>query len=194
MGPWNSVTDKLIAEKEERKQEISTQCNETILSGFKCGVDGNTYTFSYDNEAQVNLAERWQLFQNDMITSIKVTAHKDDEDVRLTLNKEQFNELYLASVYHKENCISRYRDVFVPLIDNAVTLEQLEDIKWSNQVVHPEEPPIVVTGDATLDKKTAVIGAKTEDLTKATEQISLMTDVNGTALLELMNIIFSGMM
>lgn len=150
---WKSKSDLLQEAKESRKQSLSMSCQGCILSGFECTIKGTEYHFSYDKEAQANFSERWQLFQNDMIEEIKVTAHTDSEDVRLTFNKDSFNQLYLSSVMHKENCISKYRDNLLPLVDLAMTIEQVEAITWEAEVVEPEPSIVLVEDDNTLEKQ-----------------------------------------
>lgn len=173
--------------KNNKKEELSTACGECILEGFKAKVNGTEYRFSYDKEAQANLAERWQLFQNNMIDSITITAHAitDDSFKRITVDFKQFANIYLASVKHKEDCISRLHDLLIPMVDNAVTVEQVNDIHWDNQVVIPIEPSIVVKDDATLDKQLQETQAKSK-------QMSQTIELNGMAMMELMNIVFTG--
>lgn len=184
-GAPNNV---LLADlKVTKKAELSTACGECILEGFKARVNGTEYRFSYDREAQANLSERWQLFQNNMIESITITAHAitDDSFKRLSVDFKQFSNIYLASVKHKEDCISRLHDILIPMVDNAVTIEQINDIHWDNQVVIPIEPSIVVKDDDTLDKQLQETQAKSN-------QMSQTIDLNGLAMMELMNIVFTG--
>ena len=60
---WKSEEDLLEEAKENKKRELSSSCQEDILSGFDFGIGENAYHFSYDREAQNNLQERWQIFQ-----------------------------------------------------------------------------------------------------------------------------------
>lgn len=182
-----SRNELLKDSKDVKKAELSQACQECILAGFKAKVNGTDYRFSYDKEAQSNLYERWQLFQNNMIDSITITAHAttDDSFKRINVDFKQFATIYLASVKHKEDCISRLHDILVPMVDNAVTIEQINDIHWDNQVVIPIEPSIVVKDDATLDKQLQETQAKSK-------QMSQTIDLNGMAMMELMNIVFTG--
>lgn len=140
--------------KDLKKIELNKLCQDFILNGFLHNINGSIYHFSYDSEAQKNMSDRWNLFQNDMINSIKVTAHEEDgSDVRLAFNKAEFNILYLKSVQHKEHCISKYRDDLLPLIEQAMTVEQVEAITWDTVVVKPVPSLVVVEDDNTLDKQ-----------------------------------------
>lgn len=118
--------------KQAKRDELSLSCQEHILSGFNYKINNVEYHFSYDREAQNNYQERWQLFQNNMIESIVVTGHTlNGEDVRLPMNKEQFDKLYLSSVMHKENCIKKLRDDLLPLLDSSNGIEDIESIHLS---------------------------------------------------------------
>lgn len=190
IGNWKYQNGKLFKDaskalnelKQVKKDELSNTCTDIILKGFKTMIDNKEYWLSYDKEAQTNLTERWQLFQNSMITDITITVHStiDDSHKRLTVNKDQYEKIYMDSVKHKEDCISRLHDVLIPMVDNAVTIEQVKNINWSNKVIMPEEPSITVSDDTTLDKK---ITKTSKVSTKAMES----TDLNSMALMEFMN-------
>lgn len=179
----------LAGAKEDKKGELSIACQKAILGRFPSKHKGVSYTFSYDKEAQTNFAERWNLFQNNIITSIKLTAKTTpgEEVKRIQVNREEFTIIYLDSIKHKENCISRLQDLLIPMVNNAVSLKQLADIHWSNVSVFPGEPSIEVKDDATLAK-----GVKT-----AYEKAELAKDsseLTTTAFMEAMGLLFGGKM
>src|SRR5699024_1625092 len=89
--------DLLDETKQAKKQELSVACEEDILSGFDFEIGDNTYHFSYDREAQTNLQERWQLFQNNMVEEMGITAKLDGEHVRLKVDSKMFDKIYLES-------------------------------------------------------------------------------------------------
>lgn len=143
------VVDNL---KNAKKGELSQACQECILGGFTSKVDGVDYHFSYDREAQMNYQERWQLFQNNMIDSIVMTAHGlDGSDARLEVDKKIFDNIYLDSVKHKENCIKRLRDDLFPLVDNSQSVEDLNAISWDMEILTPTPESIVVRDDKLLN-------------------------------------------
>lgn len=153
---WDeNISDLKFLEESKlaKNDELSRICQEQIVSGFNCEISGISYHLSYDKEAQSNLAERFQLFQNDMITEIKITAHKGDEIARVICDKKLFNSIYIASVQHKENCISKYRDELLPLVEQSITVEQVESITWETVVVEPKPSLVLVEEDNTLDKQ-----------------------------------------
>lgn len=150
---WKSKDDLLLESKNNKKSELSLSCQESILSGFYTEVNGEKYRVSYDRESQNNLQERWQLFQNNMVESIVITAHLGDEDVRLEVDKEQFNNIYMDSVMAKENKIKKLRDDLFPLVDNAKSEKDLESITWSLDIIEPKPETIKIKDDKLLGKE-----------------------------------------
>ena len=150
---WNSKEDLLEEAKENKKRELSSSCQEDILSGFDFEIGENTYHFSYDREAQVNLQERWQLFQNNMVDVMDITAKLDGEHVRLKVDSKMFDKIYLESVKAKEDKIKKLRDDLFPLVDRATDEKDLEGIVWDMTIIEPEPDSVVFKDDALLNKE-----------------------------------------
>ena len=150
---WNSKEDLLEEAKENKKRELSSSCQEDILSGFDFEIGENAYHFSYDREAQVNMQERWQLFQNNMVEEMNITAHLGEEDVRLTVDKDIFGKIYMQSVMVKENKIKKLREDLFPLVERAKSQSELDVIKWDMEVIEPNPESIALRDDETLDKE-----------------------------------------
>ena len=150
---WNSEEDLLEEAKENKKRELSSSCQEDILSGFDFEIGDNTYHFSYDREAQTNLQERWQLFQNNMVDVMDITAKLDGEHVRLKVDSKMFDKIYLESVKAKEDKIKKLRDDLFPLVDRATDEKDLEGIVWDMTIIEPEPDSIVFKDDALLNKE-----------------------------------------
>lgn len=150
---WNSEEDLLEEAKENKKRELSSSCQEDILSGFDFEIGENTYHFSYDREAQVNLQERWQLFQNNMVDVMDITARLNGEHVRLKVDSKMFDKIYLESVKAKEDKIKKLRDDLFPLVDRATDEKDLEGIVWDMTIIEPEPDSVVFKDDALLNKE-----------------------------------------
>lgn len=137
-GKWvSSLPLDYAIEHEKRKKDalLSRECQNAIVSGFPLEVFGSTYYFSYDKEAQTNILDTMRLFENNMIDEIAWNGRLrsvDGKRVRMKLNKEQFNQLYMASVKHKLSCISKYRDDLTELLNNAKTIDEIESITWES--------------------------------------------------------------
>lgn len=118
------------AYKNEKDQQLSLICSDTILKGFDYVVEGTSYHFSYDREAQTNFQETYALFQNNALNEVRWTASDGTRKLRLVFTKETFADLYFASVEHKLSCLSHYRDTLKPILDNANTIEAIAAVHW----------------------------------------------------------------
>lgn len=188
MGGYKLVDGDLIKDtsfilnqiKEAKKSELSLACQNRILSGFNHTVKGVDYHLSYDREAQNNYQERWQLFQNNMIESIVVTGHTlDGEDARLTMNKEQFDKLYLSSVMHKENCIKKLRDDLFPLLDSAKTIQDVESVNWNIEVLTPKPETVIIKDDKLLNQEIERLESETALGTNEIMNLMFMLQMQG---------------
>lgn len=146
----SGVLEKL---KESKKSELSLACQKHILAGFDYEIKNITYHFSYDQEAQMNLQETDRLFLNDMITSIVWSAGLGNDKARIALNKKGFNEIYLASVKHKQDAISRFRDKLMPILNQASTVDAVNLINWDVEIVEPSPEPVIFKTNNMIDKQ-----------------------------------------
>lgn len=151
---WKSSEDLLNKMKQRKKEELSHDCQEGILSRFESEVQDEVYSFSYDQEAQTNLQERLVLFQNNMVEEISVTARDiSGTPVRLIINQRDFEQIYIDSVLHKEEKIKKLRDDLFPLVDNTKTEEAVEEITWGMTIVAPAPDTVVLQKDRTIPKE-----------------------------------------
>lgn len=151
---WKSSSEIFEEEKRAKKEQLSKGCQDAILGGFEVEIAGETYHFSYDREAQINYSERWQLFQNDMIEEISMTAHTlNGEDVRFPVDREMFDKIYLASVEHKEDKIRKLREDLFPLVDNSKASKDLESISWELNLEDPKPQAVKLKDDKTVKKE-----------------------------------------
>ena len=159
-----------------KKEQLSNECNQDILNGFDYIIDDKKYHFSYDRESQANFQERWQLFQNNMIESMNITAHKNGEDVRLEVDKDLFSDIYMQSVMIKENKIKKLREDLYPLVDKATSQEDLNNISWSTEVIEPKPESIVLKDEQTLDKE--IKRVESDNAVSTTEIMNLIVLTN----------------
>lgn len=150
---WKNENEIFGEAKKSKKEELSSACQDNILSGFNVSIDSKEYHFSYDREAQTNLQERWQLFQNNMIDRITLTAHKGEETARVEVDREVFDDIYLASVMAKEDKIRKLRDDLFPLVDKAKSEKDLDNIKWEMEIIEPSPETVVIKNDELLNKE-----------------------------------------
>jgi hypothetical protein len=123
--------NNLEESKNSKIEELSRSCNLTILGRFTSPVDGVQYQFSNDLEAQANFEKCDKAFDRGMITEILWTAYDiSGNATRVLLNSESFEVVYYNHLEHIQNNISRFRDLLIPQVKNATTIEEVEDIKW----------------------------------------------------------------
>lgn len=198
VGEWSYLNGELFKDdsrlidnlKNDKKAELSQACQESILGGFTSKVNGVEYHFSYDREAQINFQETYHLFQNSVVDSVKWSAHLKGKPIRIDLNKKDFEVVFFASVRHKQENISKFKDQIEPLIDAQSTIEGLKAINWEGLVINPDIPAVVFKTEDTLDKQVDTLDALTKSLNQKTElsdmaimEIAMMTSMmtGGTA-------------
>lgn len=137
---WKSRTiDDLRAEK---SAELNKACNEAILAGFTHVVNGVTYWFSYDMEAQGNFRDAKEVLSDGIVPEIMWTVRlgsKDGEYTRVAITLETMMQLTIIIMQHKMEKISKYRDFLMPLVMGA-SKEELADISWNTLPMTPIEP------------------------------------------------------
>lgn len=185
---WKTEEESFEEEKLSKIEELTSACQEAIYHGFFVEINGAEYRISYDAEAQTNISERWLLFQNKIIDEITITVHEQpsDEHARITVTKDQFEQIYLASIEQKEAKIARLRDRIIPQVHEARTEGDLEYIRWGNTHVYPEDPTVILDSSHTLDKQL-------EDKDRRLNQAKQELDSTNTALIELTLHTFMGM-
>jgi YHS domain-containing protein len=131
---WQPAPDPLVQAREKKKQELGVACNQAILGKFEAQVDGVSYYFSNDSEAQSNFKDAklsWvdgDLMPNDIITW---TAYDiNDNVVRLDLNKAKFDIVYRAHAQLARDNVSKLRDTLEPQVDAATAPEDVNNIVW----------------------------------------------------------------
>lgn len=126
-----SINGVLDSARKNKIEELDKACSETILNYFPFDVNGVTYYFSNDMEAQANFEKAGRAFDKAYITNITWTAYnQNDIAFRLTFDSVSFDNLYLAHLHHIQDNISKFRDVLEPQVLSATTIEELDSIKW----------------------------------------------------------------
>ena len=174
--------------KTSMKATFSKNCQESILLGFECEINGTVYHFAYDQEAQLNFQDTYLLFENNMVNTIMWSAQKDNEKVRLSLGKALFMKVYLTGVKHKNNCLSYYHDTLLPLLQNATTIEETKTISWQSENINGKL--LVLDENNTIEKKLQSIDATQTELDAQKEYNVYME----STVLELADMMLMGMM
>jgi YHS domain-containing protein len=117
--------------KKSKIVELNQSCNKTILGKFSHDVNGVTYYFSNDMEAQANFEKCDRAFEKGRMTELAWTCYDVDGNVvRLVLTPETFESLYVAHLEHIQNNIAKFRDFLMPQVEGATTVEEIESIQW----------------------------------------------------------------
>ena len=174
--------------KTSMKATFSKKCQESILLGFECEVDGAVYHFAYDQEAQLNFQDTYLLFENNMVNMIMWSAQKDNEKVRLSLEKALFTKVYLTGVKHKNNCLSYYHDTLLSLLKNATTIEETKAVSWQSENI--DNQLLVLDENNTIEKKLQSIDATQTEVDAQKEYNAYME----STVLELADMMLMGMM
>ena len=173
---WKSKDEILVDMRELKKQELSQVCHNDIISSFEVNIRGKTYGFSYDMEAQTNMQETYQMFQNNVIDEINWSARSNKEKVRITLNKSEFERVYYEGIKHKQALISKLKDKLEPLVDSTKSKEELDSIHWDMEDVDSVKLNI----GGTMDKNI--------------QNLEISQEMSDTALMEFVNMVMMGMM
>lgn len=118
--------------KKRKEKELDEACNEAILAGFEYTINGVTYHFSFDYEAQLNFQGAERLLSKGLVESVMWTVHRDGQYERIPITKEIMDELILKIYQHKNDNISKFRDVLLPRVYAATTIEEVEAITWDS--------------------------------------------------------------
>lgn len=127
--------DSILLEmaKQRKDEELNRACQQSILNGFTHIIDGIKYHFSFDTEAQLNFQGAERLFTLGVIDEVRWTVHREDGSYdRIIIDKKLMDELSAVILKHKNNNISKYRDVLLPMVEKAETIEEVESITWDS--------------------------------------------------------------
>lgn len=173
---WKSKEDLLKESKVDKKNELSRRCHEDIISLFEVEIGGKKYGFSYDMEAQTNMQETYQMFQNNVINEINWSARNNKEKIRVTLNKSEFEKVYYEGIKHKQALISKLKDKLEPLVDSTKSEEELDSIHWDME----DTDSVKLNIGGTMDKNI--------------QSLEMSREMSDIALMEFVNMVTLGMM
>lgn len=122
--------ESLTSAKAYKLEEVRQRCQDVIIAGFDHVIDGITYHFSLDTEAQQNFTSTYQLMRDGLVNEVPWTVTVDGEYTRIVITKDIMEELAVAILNHKTSNIAKFRDVLSILIEGAQTLEEVTAIQW----------------------------------------------------------------
>lgn len=126
-----AIDQSLDQVKQAKIAELNQSCNQAIVGRFTSTVNGVSYQFSYDQEAQSNFNGTAAAFSRSYITSVVWTAYDvSGNAVRLTLSATDFDTVAKDALNHVNSNISRFRDTLVPQVNSATTVSAVNAIVW----------------------------------------------------------------
>lgn len=111
-----------------KEAELNEAHKDAINRGFDFIIDNQKYHFPLDGELSFQSASK--LFEAGLVDSMMWSVTKDGEPLRISINKETLDNLILAEISHKADIISKYRDVLMPIVNSATTIEAINAVKW----------------------------------------------------------------
>lgn len=136
LGQWveDKTKDEFLTEaKEEKDQELNAACKNAILAGFTHEINGQVYWFSYDHEAQGNFRDANFAFADGIITEMPWTVRiggQDGKYTRIVVDYTTLRQLNLAILRHKSEKIGKYRDFLMPIVESALTVDEVKEVTW----------------------------------------------------------------
>lgn len=122
----------LDEEKRQKDQELNEATNAAIAAGFDHTINGVTYHFSFDTEAQLNYQGAERLLSKGTLTSIDFTVFRDGTYERIPITAEEMEKISIAILMHKNRNIVKYRELLLPLVYEAKTVEEVRAITWDS--------------------------------------------------------------
>jgi len=109
--------------KSNKIKELDQLCQQEILGKFVFQVNGIDYSFSCDMEAQANFEKVDRAFERQRITEIGWTCYDPEgKVVRVVVDSEIFEQLYVAHLTHIQSNIAKFRDYLQQIVE-SVTIE-----------------------------------------------------------------------
>lgn len=115
---------------ERKTEELIYGYTQAIESGFEFELNGKTYHFPYDSEAQATYERNEKLLDKGLIKTVNLTVYREGVVERITVNKEIMDDITLVIYMHRETQITKLQDELMPRLQNAKTIEEIKAITW----------------------------------------------------------------
>jgi hypothetical protein len=124
---------ELTRARQKKDRELNKACMDAILEGFTHEIDGVTYWFSYDTEAQGNFRDAKDMLGDGVVESFPWTVRvggKYGPYARIPITLAQMKVLAIVIMQHKVNNIGKYRDTLLPIVNSATEVSEVEAVTW----------------------------------------------------------------
>lgn len=122
--------------KQNKINELSQKCNETIINGFYSDADGIKKLYDFELENQVNLSTKAYQLQISQLAGqpIATVSYYAKGETCHDYTSEQFLKLALDGETWKTTNIVKYKDVLKPKVEACTTVEEVNAISWESDV------------------------------------------------------------
>ena len=130
---WNETENILSIDevKFDKIEQLRKACENDILNGFTATIVTTEYTFSFDREAQANFTGTLALLNSGIITGIpEWTAKNNGVYERINMTVDEFKQVALTGLGIKDYKIKRLRNDLIPIVENALTIEEVNNVVW----------------------------------------------------------------
>jgi len=127
-----NINEILEEEKTQKDEELNKATNESIQAGFDHTINDITYHFSFDTEAQLNYQGAERLLSKGVLPSIDFTVFREGTYERIPITAAEMEKISITILMHKNRNIVKYRELLLPLVHEAKTVEEVRSITWDS--------------------------------------------------------------
>ena len=122
--------------KQEKINELSQKCNETIINGFYSDADGTKKLYDFELENQVNLSTKAYQIQIAKLAGqpIVTVSYYAKSETCHDYTSDQFLKLAQDGEAWKTSNIVKYKDKLKPMVEACATVEAVNAITWDTIV------------------------------------------------------------
>lgn len=125
-------TKALINAKQHRIFRAKDQLADKLTKGFSIILNGEEYIFPYDDESKAYLNKVSDLVKSGLLNEATFKLKKGDEEVTISVDKVNINELWLLSFLHEEECQKVY-STYLNQVNEAKSLSQIQKVKFGEE-------------------------------------------------------------
>lgn len=117
--------------KEDLIYDFKKKSVQELIKGFKVNINDKIMTFRCTPENKSFLEQAYSLFTNKIITETNLPfVDENGNEILERIVGSNIFEVWLLYYVHEEDINRKLTNEIMPKIDNAKTLQELEEIKW----------------------------------------------------------------
>lgn len=133
---WDGIQGTLFNEALEaamnaKQAELNQACSDELTYGYTYTINGTSYRFSFDLDAQANFMASKSLLEAGKVPTVPWTAYQDGTArVRIDLSLDDIEGMEMAQFHHKEEIVGKYNDLLINHLYPSVNISQINAITW----------------------------------------------------------------